>query len=277
MEEITSEPPKTDITTIPKAPNAKNKELEQKASELAQATRENGIVNMFLGQRVSRESPPPVASFIRGVNVDNFSRKKAGLSWISESEGALFDMLPPHNFISGDRYGYRTLGEETQDNTHRQIWKIARYTPPMRGDWVEKTIEVKTKRFGFIPKTERHVERDFQLSNEPLSYDGKRGESDWTQYDYYMPRYDKGDHRRGGQPSILSIAVPPNIATQIDEEVAKNIYFPDAFLKALHPGYIGSNIDQNLKRFPTTELQIVDCRSKTEKDSILKYPQPLPY
>lgn len=277
MEQTYNGPPKTDATTTPKVISIENQELERRASELAIVVKRNGMVNMFLGQRLSRQSPPPVASFIQGVDVDSSSRKKAGLPWVSEENGALSDMLPPHDSTSRDHYGYQTLAPATQRSTHRQIWKIAGYAPPMRKDWIDKTIEVKTKRFGFIPKTERHVERGWQSSNEPLSYDGKRGGSDWTQYDYYMPRYDKGDDRIGGQPSVLSIAVPPNIAAQIDEEVAKDVYFPDALLKALYPDYVGSNIDQNLKRFQATELRIVDCRSKPEKDSVQKYSQPLPY
>lgn len=269
--------PKTTETVGSKTPVEEKKELEQKASELARAIKENGIVNMFLGQRLSRESPPIVASFIQGVSVDQLSRKKAGSPWVNETYGMLSDMLPPHDFTSRSPYGYRILGPGTQRDTNRQIWKIAKYAPPIRQDWVEKTVDVKTKRFGFIPKTERHVEGMFQPSKDPLSYDGKRGESDWTQYDYYMPRYDKGDDRTDGQSAVLSVAVPPHIATQIDAEVTRDSYFPDALLKALYPGYVGSDIDRNLKRFPATELQVADCRTKPEKSNVLEYPQPLPY
>ena len=279
MEPNSGETPKPDQTVNLKVPDVESKELEQKAQKLAEVTRQNGIVNMFLGQRLSRNTPPPVDSFIQGVAVDISSRRKKTVPswiWIGEEAGALFDMLP-FSDMHGDRYGYQALASPTAYKTDCQIWTMARYVPPMKKELVDEVKEVKTKRLGFIPKTEKHIEKVLRTSNEPLSYDGRKGEPNWTRYNYYMRRYDKGEDRQGGSLSVLSVAVPPHIAAQIDDEVAKNVYFPDAFLKALYPEYIGPDLNKNLKRFPTTELRIVDCRSKPEKDSVLKYSQPLPY
>lgn len=113
------------------------------------------------------------------------------------------------------------------------------------------------------------------------SYNGKHGESDWIQYDYFMP-VDNTDYLDRRRLNVtMSIVVPPDIAVQIDEQVNKNVYFPDTFFKALYPNTVApTDLMHDIKREEATQLQIVDFRQKPykryEKD-VRKYPQPIPY
>ena len=89
-------------------------------------------------------------------------------------------------------------------------------------------------------------------------------------------RLDYGYEGRGNSLS-MSIAVPPDIASKIDAEVEKDVYFPDAFLKALYPGLIGPDNLDDIKRLQTEELQVLDTTVKPLRSEIRKYPQPIPY
>lgn len=136
---------------------------------------------------------------------------------------------------------------QSEINRSNQIWRVHNYNP-------------------------------HKSNGEIRSYNGKHGEKDWTQYDYFM--VSARGYDTPGRPNpdlIMSIAVPPEIATQIDEQVKKNVYFPDVFLKALYPDYMGDNVETHIKRAPATRIVMNDLRQKPNKTQVIKYPQPIPY
>lgn len=165
------------------------------------------------------------------------------------------------------------------ENEYRQVWTKSQYVPPMEATLKQEFTDRKIKTFfGLITKTTKEPELVRKTTDTPITYHGKKGENDWTQYDYYMPvdnSYDINNH--WGNFVNMSIAVPPNLAVKINKEVEENIYFPDAFFKALYPGHIGQDTKENIKRIQATELLVVDLIEKPPTSEIRKYPQPIPY
>lgn len=253
--EVNEVPKGNDEGTSPEIQDVENKELEIKASELAKETRQNGMGEIYISQRRIKGSPPHVHSFIQGEETIEEALARTALDHI----------LP-----------YHIQKHLLKNAEHRQIWMISEYVPPMEEVRVRKIREIKRKKFGFIPQTDRIVEKAWQPTDTPLTYHGKKGEPDWIQFDYYMPLHVEGE-RRHGSFVIMSIAVPPHVATKIDEQVSSNVYFPDAFFKALYPEYVGPDITKDLKRIQATELQIEDRRKGKDRTQMLSYPQPIPY
>lgn len=240
----------------PKVPGVENKELEQKARELAIATKEKGM-GMLFGKFPFRLLP---------ANTNTLRQKEFTTlgKFIQGEEGA--------SLVS-----CKTPVDLQQINPERQIWIRNKYIPPMEKVMVDEVQEIKGKRLGILPKTDRISKKVLKPTNNPVTYHGKKGEFDWVQFDYYMPAYHALDIRPGTYVN-MSIAVPSDIAEQIDEQVKKNVYFPDAFFKALYPGYIGPDKKQNITRPQAKELQIIDNGSKGGyKSEILQYPQPIPF
>lgn len=229
--------------TAPNIPNAENKELRQKATELAETTRRRGAGGIY-GRFPTRLVPildlyraiefTTTGGFIQGEANGNFL-------WFS---------------VEGTPYELR------QKNDNRQIWTKSKYVPPTE----EVTQELKML-FGLVTVRKK--------TNRPYTYHGKQGGFNWVRFDYYMAVHDPDG--RGGSYVNMMIAVPPDLARQIDEQVERNIYFPDAFFKALYPGYIGPDKQQYITRIPSKELQVVDLTGKNQKSKMLQYPQPIPY
>ena len=235
------------------AQTLQNKELEIKAKDLAKATREKGMGMLhgkfperLLGLQTGKNEFTSIGGFIQGEDA---------------LSGLMFPDTPSELM---QLFGY----------AHRQIWSINDYIPRMEETEIDKIEEIKGKKFGILPKTDRIVRKVWVQTNNPKTFHGKKGESDWVQFTYYIPTV----HKYDGRPGIfvqMSVVVPPNIASQIEQEVEKNVYFPDAFFNALYPGYLGPDIATNIKMVKPTELQIADRRKGKYKNEVRPYPQPL--
>lgn len=241
-----NEAPKPTILT------AGNKELMQKATELAKLTREEGIGCL------TGKFPVKTTADTGALPFDY-----AGEFFQGEKESG--GLIPPTTPI----YLMQRDGLK-----HRQVWSVSEYTPPMTEKPVEEVVKRKEKRFGILPKTHTEIRRRWVKTDIPKTYKGKKGESDWVRFGYYMPILCEYD----GRPGIyidMSVAVPPAIASQIEEQVAKNVYFPNAFFKSLYPEYIGTDTDRHIKIIPANELEIVDLRKGKNKSEVRPYPQSL--
>src|SRR3989344_6595578 len=186
------------------------------------------------------------------------------------------------HFLQGEETGKNLLIEDRMPEGlprddyrfyHRQVWLVDKYVPPMTVEEIDKVVEIKGRRFGILPKTDRAIEKEWVSTNTPKTYKGKKGKPNWIQFDYCMHIIHKYDLRRNIVAMV--IVVPPDISSQIEEQVAKNVYFPDAFFKALYPGYIGPDIETDIKRKQATELEIVDLRKGKYNKEVRPYPQPL--
>lgn len=240
-------------------------ELELRASELAKATKERGMGMLDgkfpAGLFKKLDRPPDTGQSLIGYFVQG-------------------EKLPNHDVILFRPRDQEFLNSEVRNGiypSHKQFWIVNKYIPPMKNEPVieRKTIKMKTWR-GLRSKTITRDETVFKPTNIPLDYHGKRGESDWIQYDYYMPAALVFDQR----PNVyvdMAIVVPPDLATQIDKQVAKNVYFPDAFFEALCSEFIGPDALQHIRRRPSTELEVVDNRLLLPTRLLRPYPEPIPY
>lgn len=252
---------------VPKVPEStgqstENKELQLKSAELAKATREKGmgILSGNFPVEYSKKIGAP------------FGGQYLGGGFIQGEEGT--------GFLIGRRLPYGLLHARGQER--RQVWMASQYVPPRETEEVEEMQDVqKTSKFLGIRRA-RTVREPRKVSRETgrlRSHNGKHGENDWIQYDYLMKvsnAYDAG--RRIGYVN-MSIAVPPEIARQIDDQVQKNPYFPDQYFQKLYPDLeVGKeDTSRQLMRLEATEIEIIDERQRPRKQEVRKYPQPIPY
>lgn len=265
-----SEIPKGELTNP--GHSLENKELSIKAAELAKATREKGM-----GVLMGKFSPrffPKHPSFVGGFSYIGKFIQNEEIPFNTPGEGA--GLINWHDIPNQGR------SEQSRINyLHRQRWMKSKYMPRMKVV-KEQQIEERPRKVKFLGGliTKTYIDRKSvtvrKPTNIPITYHGKKGEGDWIQYDYRMIIEYPYDTRSGTFVN-MSVAVPPDIANQIDDQVAKNIYFPDAFFKALYPGYIGPDAKQDVKRIQATELEVIDLLGKPPKSEIRKYPQPIPY
>jgi len=268
MEGIT-ETPKADSS--PNVPIAENKEMQLKAAELATATRGKGM-GVLMGKFAPRFFPKNsslvggysyIGKFIQDEQIPDNSPAPSLISW---SE------------VPGPRGTTDTSGI---NHPYRQRWMKKQYVPPIqviRKRQIKETPREVKFLGGLITKT--HIDRKPVTvkipTDTPITYHGKKGEKDWIRYDYRMIIEYPYDARSGTMVN-MSVAVPPDIAIQIDEQVTRNVYFPDAFFKALYPGYIGPDAKQDVKRREATELEVIDLVGKPPTRELRKYTQPIPY
>lgn len=280
----------------PKDGKIENKELQLKAIELARATREKGMGGLhgkFSPQIQDRLMAPPgkVGDQFSGLtSIGHFIQGES----IPEADRSMLMIGGKTPYINNiDNYHY-SPHVECPDN--RQIWVASPYFPPMEVKRERKPIEKERKMlFGLKNKKVIEGDRTERIPTDiPITYHGKKGEPDWTLYEYYMIinyPYDT----RPQIPVIMSIAVPPDLATQIDQQVKDDVYFPDAFFKALYPNTIGPDANKDITRKQATELNVVNLRGKSyytrdnlralyrhsapylREGEIRKYPQPIPY
>lgn len=273
MEGSTGDLPKQEV-------GYENKELQKKAEELAKETRERGMGLLhacFTYRNGGREGYNIKGYFIKGDEVPDGSYNFSFMN-----NGILIAELEPMHY---------------SDIKESETWAKSKYRVPMEVI-TEKTavevpkkreVQVRVKRKFFGYRTESRIEeyKDKEIidrevrTNNPLAYKGKRGDFDWIQYDYSFMTNAGG---RDGQ-AFMSIAVPPDVARQIDEQVGNNVYFPDVFFKALYPTFQSNgNGDAYLRRLPSKGLRVIDLvknpfNPKTDlidqKGVVRLYPQPL--
>mgnify|MGYP001585339317 CR=1 FL=1 len=230
-----------------------SKELKLKAEELAKQTRQRGM-GMLEGKLPGNLSFSYTGHFIQGE----------------------YPKDPPVNLIRSRQSEFLNSDLTLEVKPNKQFWIIRPYAPPMENKTVIETSEIRKKTlFGLRSVTITKENPVLKPTNTPLSYNGKHGNTDWVEYNYYMPVIHV-DTRPGVYVS-MGIAVPPDLAKQIDEEVAKNVYFPDAFLKALYPGYVGPNFQKHITRIPAKELKVIDNRPQLRTEVLHPYPHPIPY
>lgn len=231
-----------------------NKELESKATELANDTRMQGIGGLY-GKfpRVYLERLGRGDQTGQQTHVGGFRKGKEGRS--------------PLNPYKVEHMGY------ANHYSNRQIWEKNSYAPMETKEESQLQETSKTVRHlgGLIKRTQ--IEKKLVTVKIPTPIIGYNG---WKRYDYYMPAYNDKD-MRSGIFVMMSLAVPPEIAAQIDEQVEKNPYFPDAYFKALYPDLtVGEDVKQHLKRKPATEIEVVDNTKRLSRQ-VRKYPTPIPY
>lgn len=227
-------------------PEKSSGELENRAKELAILTK-----NRDIGQRLGYQSPIdkniqypgfyPGKGFILGDEVAGGEREY----------GKLQELIVP----TGDR-GPSLDSKQTQ----RQLLLIKKYTPPVR-KWRTEVGGLFRKRY------EEH--------EEMVTFNRKHGEEDWVQFTYFMYI----QHYRPGTTIELNVAVPPDLAKQIESAIQDDPYFPDRYFKALFPGMFGEDKKVFLTRYPATELLVVDRRENPQNTAgeLKHYPQPIPY
>ncbi len=230
-------------------------DFASRVGELARATKERGMGQIF-GYIFSVEQTPygayPGRGFILGLDVRESDQDVTRYKRLRE-------LLPHSPRIPEDleeRWWY--------DHRNRQGWFVHNYRPP--------TNKWQTKEGGSLFRRSKIIDHE-----EPITYDGKHGERDWVQYTYFAHIIDQS--QRPGAPLYLNVAVPPDIAREIDRMASENIYFPDEYLKALFPDIIGNDPRRKVKRYPANELMTIDLRadSTNPKISVLSYPEPIPF
>lgn len=190
----------------------------------------------------------------------------------NEMELALhqFDGLLHSQMASPRMTNRRDLEDELRKGPDkgRQAIVISPYHPPY---WEKEEIR-KPGFLGIGKKTEKVKIHD--------SLRGKKGEPDWTQFDYFMninSGYDGAN--RPGVFAILSIAVPAGLSSQIEQAQEGDIYFFNRLLQALYPGLIGKDPSrkQKLERLPADRLLIIDRRINEGnfEGKTVTYPQPI--
>src|SRR3989344_2711100 len=208
-------------------------DLEQKAQELATRITTEGIGIMH-GKfpdtlvQYAREGFTYSLGFIIG--------EKLGLDNNSRSDQHMLVRLINHHFPKNLYQDFNHLD--------RYIWVKSTYAVPT-------TTMTVTEKAGFLrSRTVTKIER--------ATFHGKSGEEGWVHYEYYMPTdHYAHDPRRGGF-YLYSMAVPPEIALQIDEGVKQDPTFPDTLLKSIYPGKFGSDKHQYLKRNQANEIMFLD-------------------
>ena len=74
------------------------------------------------------------------------------------------------------------------------------------------------------------------------------------------------------------MAVPPEIALQIDEGVKQDPTFPDTLLKSIYPGKFGSDKHQYLKRNQANEIMFLDLtKDPNDPGRSVQLTEPIPY
>lgn len=257
--------PKGDIK--PKASqevlNVQDKELEQKAAELAKATREKGMGYIY-GKFPPRVRPPGgfthTGNFIQGEDIPSSDRATL--------------MFTYGNLGTASYPIYASAMSGLQPNVGRPIWNTRNFVPPEEYVYVREPITRERRKPFFRVEKYQDTRRVKKLTGNLFNYHGKHGEPDWVRYDYIMGLF---NYPYDSRPAfvMMTVAVPPDLSVQIDEQVERNVYFPDAFFKALYPGYVGQDTHKDIRRKPAKEIEIVDDRTGSKK--IVQYPQPIPY
>lgn len=243
--------------------NVQDEELERKAAELAKATREQGLGNLF-GKFPPRVSPPGgfrgTGDFIQGENIP--SNDRATL------------MFQYGHFGTASYPIYASAMSGTQPNVDRPIWNTRNYVPLKEYVYINEPITRERRKSFFRVEKYQDTKRVKKFTGNLFNYHGKHGEPDWVRYDYIMGLF---NYPYDSRPAfvMMTVAVPPDLAVQIDEQVDKNAYFPDAFFQAVYPGYVGQDTHKDIRRKPAKEIEIVDDRTGSKK--IVQYPQPIPY
>src|SRR3989344_480990 len=221
-------------------------ELENRAKELATLTKSRGIGQRYGYQRpidknIRYDGFYPGKGFILGDEVTGNEREYYKLQ----------ELIVPFS-------GNDPILDSKQ--TQRQILLINKYKPPVR-KW-------KTQVGGLFRK--RYEEHEAQNT-----FNGKHGEEDWIQFTYFMYI----QHYRPGTTIELNVAVPPDLAKQIESAIKNDPYFPDRYFKALFPGIFGEDKKVSLTRHPATELLVADRRENPQNTAgeLRHYPQPIPY
>ena len=229
-----------------KPEQSSGEELENRAKELGTLTKSQGMGQRFGYQRpidknIRYDGFYPGKGFILGDEVINDEREYY----------KLLELIVPV-------YGRDPICDSKQ--TQRQLLLINKYKPPVR-KW-------RTEAGGLFRK--RYEEHE-----EPITFHGKHGEEDWIQFTYFMYI----QHHRPGTTIELNVAVPPDLAKQIESAIQDHPYFPDRYFKALFPGMFGEDKRVSLTRHPATELLVVDRRENPQNTAgeLRQYPQPIPY
>ena len=252
------------VPTKPEARNVQDKDLEQKAEELAKATRGQGIGQLF-GKFPPRLSPGwtggfgSTGFFIQGEEVPDSDRSTLMLSMTSSKS-----MSPV----------YFSANSGLQPNIVGPLWISSAYEPRKEYVYVREPITRERRKSFFRVEKYQDTKRVKKFTGNLFNYHGKHGESDWIRYEYAMGLF---NYPYDSRPAfvMMTVVVPPDLAAQIDEQVEKNVYFPDAFFKAIYPGYVGQDTHKDIRRKPAKELEIVNDRTGVK--NVVEYPQPIPY
>jgi hypothetical protein len=253
--------------TIQEVRNVQDKELEQKAAELARETKRKGMGYIF-GKFPPRVSPPNTVGgfthtgfFIQGEDIPYIDPATRMLIW-----GHFGTAIYP--IKTGAMSGI-------QPNVGRPIWNTRNYVPTKDRKREVQTLERKEKKWLGLRTEIVKEQKVVRVPTDTLTnYHGKHGESDWIRYEYATGLF---NYPYDSRPAfvMMTVVVPPDLAVQIDEQVEKNVYFPDAFFQAIYPGYVGQDTHKDIRRKPAKELEIINDRTGVKK--VVQYPHPIPY
>lgn len=244
MDEGKSEQPQPDTSEL------SGNEFENHAKDLASETRKIGIGQLFGYSLPVEAGGEGVFGFELGPGFI-LGEEVKGNSQIKNSLGQVIPSSSARELVGDERY---------VDNP-KQLWLVESYKPPVRR-W-------QTQTGGFLRK--RQVNHE-----EVLAFNGKHGENDWVKYTYYAPTMNMTG--RGGDFVSMTVAVPPELSSKLDNAAKEDIYFPDRYFRAMFPGVIGQDVNISMKRRQTSRLLVVDRRNDPKNQGELKtYPQPIEY
>ena len=252
------------ITTIDD-PLEASKLLEQKARELG-VTDDLAIVIANLGEKTTQtqippapptepQTEPPKAKTTLELTTSPHQKSEAeklqaeaerlAEQTRQHGQGYLHGKFPRPLSRNGTPGTYETVGffnqgQELTGNYYR--FPIDPMRPPERFE--------KQQVWTSAPYASRiEMNNEFTLNAEDRK--------DWKKFAYYLPlpnNYDLSE--RPGNSVMLVVAVPPEIASSVEQAVAKNPNFPLAYFNALYPGYLGEDMSTQLKPLPTEEIVI---------------------